>query len=401
MTLDFDFIESLISLQDIKVTSVNVNNGIVNVYAQSKYDFAICPACKKITQDVHDRRSQTYRHLPICDKHTLIHLTIKRYKCTCDAEHPFSETFTFLRKYQRQTTQFEQYVFSLCNKNTIKNAAILLGLSHDKVQRIFNYYAKSEIDSREKVNHIYLGIDDISIRKGHSYYTVIYNHETGSIIDIIKGRTIKEVENSLNSIFSDQQRKSVKAVSIDMSKAFAGAITRCFPNAVFVIDRFHISQHLHRLTDKARKHIQNKIRKEENDKKKVFRIRWSLLKNIEDLTHNELENLLKVCDEYPKLGLCLALKEKFREFFKIRTKEEASSFIDFFSVLADEYDIEEFKIFCRTLNNWRDGILNYYDYPITNGFVEGMNHKVKNIKRRAFNYRNDSNFHIRVLYECA
>ena len=114
-----------------------------------------------------------------------------------------------------------------------------------------------------------------------------------------------------------------------------------------------------------------------------------------------METLLAVCDEYSKLGYCLTLKEEFRKFFDIITKEDANAFIDYFEALVTEYDIPELKEFCKTLNNWRKGILSYYDHFITNGFVEGMNHKVKNIKRRAFNCRNDNNFKIRVWYECA
>lgn len=112
-----------------------------------------------------------------------------------------------------------------------------------------------------------------------------------------------------------------------------------------------------------------------------------------------MEKLFAVCNEYPELGCCLALKEEFRKFFNIIIKEDANAFIDYFEALVTEYDIPELKEFCKTLNNWREGILSYYDHFITNGFVEDMNHKIKNIKRRAFNYCNDDNF--RILYECA
>lgn len=78
---------------------------------------------------------------------------------------------------------------------------------------------------------------------------------------------IKEI----NDKFTLLVRESVKAVSIDMSKAFKGAINNCFPNADVVIDCFYISQHLHNQIDKARKHIQNEVRKETGDKNKVFR----------------------------------------------------------------------------------------------------------------------------------
>lgn len=401
MLIPFDFIEKLIGLQDIKATSINVNNGTIEITVETKYSFAVCPKCGKISNKVHDHRFQNYKHLDICGKNTFIRTKLNRFVCPCDAEHPFTEHLPFVRRYQRQTIAYESYVFELCSKNTIKNVSKITGLGQGKVQSIFNYYAKKSNDNRKPVPPVNLGIDDIAVRKGHNYLTVIYNQDTRSIIDIFHGRTSEIVTKTINKGFSAIERESVKAVSIDMSKAFKGAINDCFPNADVVIDRFHLSQHLHNQIDKARKHIQNRIRKETGDKNKVFGIRWALLKNLEDLTKEELSKLLDACEEYPELGHCLFLKEEFRKFFDIVTKDDADAFIDYFEGLVIEYNIPELMVFCKTLNNWRTEILNYYDHFITNGFVEGMNHKVKNIKRRAFNYRNDDNFKTRVLYECS
>lgn len=401
MLIPFDFIEKLLDMQDIKVTLVNVNDGIIEIYAELNYSFAVCPKCGKLSNQLHDHRIQPYKHLDICGRKTILYISLRRFVCICDAEHPFTEHLPFIRRYQRQTIAYEMYLFQLCNKNTIKNVADITGLSQGKIQAIFNYYANKSIESKESVTPVYLGIDDIAVRKGHNYLTVIYNQATGAIVDIFQGRTTEIVTKAINKSFSVLERDSVKAVSIDMSKAFKGAITNCFPNADVVIDRFHLSQHLHNQVDKARKHIQNKVRKETGDKNKVFGIRWALLKNLEDLTADELSRLLDACEEYPELGHCLFLKEEFRKFFDIVTKDDADAFIDYFQGLVIEYDIPELKEFCKTLNNWRTGILSYYDHFITNGFVEGMNHKVKNIKRRAFNYRNDDNFKTRVLYECS
>lgn len=186
-----------------------------------------------------------------------------------------------------------------------------------------------------------------------------------------------------------------------MSKTYSSSVLECMPHVKIVIDRFHISQLFHKLVDDARKHIQNKVRKEENNENKVFGIRWSLLKNFEGLTSEEITKLLDVCDEYPKLGECFAIKEEFRKFFKIDDKEEASTFIDYFKEVITESQIPELLSFCKTLDNWRELILNYYDCKISNGKTEGLNHKVKNIQRRAYGFRNDNNFEIRVKAECA
>ncbi len=401
MILDFNFIEKVIGLQDITVKNIEVNEGEIFIYAESKFKIAICPKCKKITTNIHDSRSQPIKHLPFCDKETVIHLTVRRYCCDCDKDHPFTEELESVRYYQRQTVAIEKQVYDLCKKNTIKNVAILTGFSEKKVQKIFNHYASIELDNRDNTPSKYLGIDDIAIRKGHNYVTVIYDQEKKRIIDIIDGRTKDGVTEALKTIFSIEERSKIEAVSIDMSKSYAGAVAAVFPNAYTVIDRFHIAQQFYNRLDDARKHIQNKIRKEENNKKKVFKIRWSLLKNFDDLSADELKHLLDVCAEYPMLLKCLELKEEFKKFFDIYVIEEADAFIDHFQLLIEESGIEELKSFSNTLDNWRDKILNYYEHPITNGFVEGMNHKVKNIKRRAYNYRNMDNFKTRVKQECS
>lgn len=231
MPLDFNFIENLIGLQDIKVTFVDVNNGVVEIYAESKAHSVICPKCNKTTYKVHDYREQSYEHLPIWNKVTIIHLKICRYVCECDLNHPFDETFCFIRKYQPHTIPFEEFIFKLSCKNTIKNVAELLGFSDNKVQRIFNYYAKVKIDTKEMGPFIFLGIDDIAKSKGHVYYTVIYNHETGDVAALIDGKTKETVVKYITENFTKEQRESVLAVSLDMSKTYAAAVLECFPNA--------------------------------------------------------------------------------------------------------------------------------------------------------------------------
>ncbi|MBC2580404.1 ISL3 family transposase [Clostridium sp. DJ247] len=295
MPLDFNFIENLIGLQDIKVTFLNVNNDIVEIYAESKNNSAVCPKCNKVTHKIHDYRIQSYDHLPICNKTTIIRLKICRYMCECDLDHPFDEVFSFIRKYQPHTIPFEEFIFKLTCKNTIKNVAELLGFSDNKVQRIFNHYAKIKIATKEKTPLVFLGIDDITKSKGYIYYTVIYNHETGDVVSLIDGRTKEDVVKYITENFTKEQRESVLAVSLDMSKTYASAVLECFPNAAPVTDRFYISQALHVAVDEARKHIQNKIRKEDSDKKKVFGIRWAFLKNHEDLKVEEEKLLEPVC----------------------------------------------------------------------------------------------------------
>jgi transposase len=214
---------------------------------------------------------------------------------------------------------------------------------------------------------------------------------------MFSGRKKEDVVAYLKTL-PEATKNSIKAVSMDMSRSYCYSVLECLPNVKPVIDRFHLSQHLHKCVDDARKHIQNHIRKH-GKKDEVFKIRWALLKNIEDLTKDQALHLILACTKYPKIEQLHYLKEEFRTFFRLTTKDDVQAFIEYFKDLVDEHDIPEIKTFCKTLDNWLPYILNYYDYPISNGTTEGNNHKIKNIKRRAYGYRNEENFDIRVKLE--
>lgn len=303
-----DFTTTMLGLQGIKVIHTDVDFDIFTVFVKSIYDHAICPKCGKIVVKVHDVRVQCYNHLPIWGIPTLLVLPIRRFECECDSEHPFDESYEFIRRYQRQTIPFEQYVFDLCCKNTILNVSVIMGISHGTCQRIFNYYAQEYVNSKEIKPIKYIGIDDIAVRKGHNYKTMVYNLETGEVIGVIDGRTMEAVIEFFNKQ-TQKFRDGIFGVAIDMSKSYYGAVKAALPNAKTVIDRFHISQLFHKLVDDARKHIQNRVRKEENDKGKIFGIRWALLKNYEDLTGEEAFKLLRSASNTLSWGNALVLRK--------------------------------------------------------------------------------------------
>lgn len=203
-----------------------------------------------------------------------------------------------------------------------------------------------------------LGIDDIATKKGHNYDTIIYNQETGNVVAVITGRKKDDVVSYFCSL-PIEVRESIEAVSMDMSRGYCHSVLECLPNAKPVIDRFHISQQLHKNVDDARKHIQNHIKKH-GKKNEVFKIRWALLKNVEDLKYDEALRLILACTRYEKIYELHYLKEEFREFFNITSREDASAFLEYYKNLVHEYDIPELKTFCKTIENWMPYILNYY-----------------------------------------
>jgi transposase len=120
-----------------------------------------------------------------------------------------------------------------------------------------------------------------------------------------------------------------------------------------------------------------------------------------DLTLAEQEKLNMVYETSPELKQAHILKEDFRRIFEEEdNKENASKALEYWVNRVVESGLKGLEKFLTTLSNWKDSILNYFNGRVTNGFVEGMNNKIKLIKRKGFGFTNHNHFRYRVLDVC-
>ena len=166
-----------------------------------------------------------------------------------------------------------------------------------------------------------------------------------------------------------------------------------------VADRFHVMQNLLAQVTAARREIQREA--PPDDKEQLKGLRWILVKNAESLNAAERAQLEQMYTLSPTLKQLHELKESFRTIFETSRSREAAAeqllaWIDQVEALA----VKSLSKFVGTLHNWWEHILNYFLNRVTSGFVEGMNNRLKLIKRRGFGYRNFEHFRLRVLEEC-
>ena len=129
----------------------------------------------------------------------------------------------------------------------------------------------------------------------------------------------------------------------------------------------------------------------------LFRSRYTLFKGAERLANWEKERLNQLFHRYPELKKAWVLKESFRTWYRETDRSRAEERLGLLEEKIEGDSLPEFKELLHTLDNWREEILNYFDYRITNGFVEGKNNRIKTIKRTAYGYRNMANFRLRIL----
>ena len=238
-----------------------------------------------------------------------------------------------------------------------------------------------------------IGLDEFSVRKGRLFHTAICNLTDRTVMAVVEGQGKQRVEAYLDKL---TQPDAVKAVSMDMHDPFRQAVQMYLPQAKVVVDKFHLIRHVNDALDKVRSRLQEG-RWKEGKSRELFKRRYTLLKNAENLTDRERLNLAELFSMYPALREAWYLKEGFRHWYRTATRTEAESKLDALEQTIISGPLPEFKHLLPTLRKWRQEILNYFDYRITNGFVEGKNNRIKTIKRMAYGYRNLDNFRLRIL----
>jgi transposase len=277
------------------------------------------------------------------------------------------------------------------------------GISDTVVRKVYESYSSRHVQPRGRPKRIRaLGIDEISTRKGHRHFVcVITDIDRGRVIEVLENR-LKETVVAYLRALPESVRSSIRYVSIDMWEPYYQAVVEALPNRVkVVVDRFHVMQQLTEALTRSRREIQRSM-KSKKDRDELKGLRWILVKNEVNLDEEERAKLKALSKKYPELKKCHKLKEDFREIFeKEKTRPKAKKKLAAWKRRARRSGLKSLDGFLGTIDNWEEWILNYFSSgKVTNGVVEGLNTKIKLIKRRAYGYRNNDNFRQRILIEC-
>lgn len=226
---------------------------------------------------------------------------------------------------------------------------------------------------------------------------VIGAPKEGYVIDMLTDRRRETLEAWFDRL-SPEERVAIQVVCIDMWEPYFLAAQAKLPGVEVVVDRFHVMKNLNQALTNARREIQRQASPEV--KEQIKGSRWVLVKNQDTLTDEERQKLDVIYTVSPELKACHQLKEQFRAIFDLTDRQEAAHQLDDWIRQAEASGLKAFQGFVTTLRNWRDYILNYFHERLSNGFAEGMNNKIKLIKRRGFGYTNFDHFRLRVLVEC-
>jgi transposase len=362
---------------------------VVVIYRRQE---VICPRCGKTTTKEHDRRLQCKQDRRLRDKMVFLKLLKRRFRCLWCGK-VFTEPDEVFGIRRRSSRRFREYLGREALHQTVKRISWKEQVGEGLVRRCVAEEIARELGAIQPGETPELiGLDEFSVRRRRLYHTAICDLVRGKVMEVVEGQGRQKVEEYLDSL--DEPDK-VQAVAMDMHEPFRQAVHMCLPQAKIVVDKFHLIRHVNGALDKVRSRLQGgNIRTKRAD---LFRSRYTLLKGAEKLSAGEKARLKHLFQHYPQLGRAWMLKESFRSWYKEASRDRAEDKLEWFEKRIASESLPEFNDLRRTLLNWRKEILNYFDYRITNGFVEGKNNRIKTIKRIAYGYRNLDTFRLRIL----
>jgi transposase len=387
--------ENLLNLTAIEVDSVEIQDNTIDIYCHSKLEESYCPHCLNKNAAVNKVNIRQIRDLPLMGRKTTIHLKSRQFVCSVCKRHYF-ENFDFVEPNETVTKRYANSVFKLCNGIELQHVVVIEDLCWQTVNRIYYKEGKKQIKDREKNQIMRIGIDEIAMKKGHKdYVAVIVNLDTGEVIDLLEGRSKELI---MNCFYKKGEAfcRQIKVFCSDLWEGYLSSAKELFPNAIIVTDRFHFYSKIQTCVDSCRQYYRNKYSEDEDLKN----IKWLLLKNREDLTKKEKDTLRKVLEkpEYILLKQVYESKTIFKSILdEDISKEEATKKIELWIEEIEKTPNRFLRSFIDFFNRWKEYILNYFEGRYHTSLIEGINNKIKSIKRRAYGFANFEHFKVRVI----
>jgi transposase len=356
-----------------------------------------CSNCGQLGFDRYDHTRQRIRDLSVFELHTYLVLDKWRIHCpTCGVR---VEDLGFAAPYSRHTRRFEDLVARLCEYLPVASVAEMLGLDWKTVKEIDKRALQRAFAEPDYSGLRLLAIDEISYKKRHKYLTLVLDLEQTRVVWVGKGRRQATLEAFFDEI-GEETAHGVEAIAIDMWDPYIAAIEDRAPQAAIVFDKFHVIRNYSKVIDRVR--IDEFKKAEKEDKPVLKGTKYLLLKNRENLAEDQEPRLEKLLDLNKNLNVVYMLKDDLhrpgtgKRLWECEDRAEAIYFMEMWIQTAEESGINALQNFAKTLSNYSYGLLNHCKYPINTGKLEGLNNKIKVIKRRCYGFHDLDYFALKI-----
>ena len=385
-------IADLIDLQDSKVVDVILDKHDILITVETTESSVACHVCgKQLTKRHGYDQERKLRHLSILGKQTYIVYKPHRYICEdCDNNPTTTATPSWHKRDSHYTIDYENHVLMELVNSTVVDVSRKEALTESSVMGIVDRHIESSVDWESITSLDVLGIDEIALKKGYKdYVTLITSRHDGKIrlLAVLKGKENATIKAFFKNI-PYRLKKTVTAICTDMYDGYINAAKSVFRNkTIIVVDRFHVAKQYRGELDKYRQKILKQLKSElpHHEYEKLKGAMHILRRNNECLTKNEKAILDNLFLHAPELAQAYKLAIKLTQLFNTyMSREEALIKIHAWIKEVKQSKMLCFNKFMKTLNKYKQQVVNYFIDRNSSGFVEGLNNKVKVLKRRCY-----------------
>lgn len=356
----------------------------------------MCGTCGSIQRTFYDRKPRKVRDLSCGDMRIYLDLEIRRVFCRRCGKVK-QEKLDWLADLPFYTKRFSFYVGRRCRDSSLSDIAKELHLDWKTVKTLEMQYLREQLRRAGTPGPKVIGIDEISLRKGHVYRIVVSDLERKRPIWFGgKDRS----EESLDLFFKwlgEKKSRRVQLAVMDMWKAFHNSTRRQAPQAAILFDKFHVLRHLNEALDKIRK--REYARLSGKDRRFIKGQKYTLLSRRENLNKEGRSALRTLLKANKRLNVAYLLKESFGQLWEYRQEGWARRFFENWKASLKWQRLRPYEEFAEMIERHWDGIAAFIQLEdkVSLGFVEGLNNKIRVIQRRAYGLRDEEYLRLKVL----
>jgi transposase len=382
-----------LDIPDVRVLNIEQNaRGDCTITVESTLEGTKCRQCGRAITALHGLdEAITLRHLPILGRRVFLGLRPKRYQCPwCEAGPTTTQQLSWYSAKSPHTKAYEHYLLLQLVHATIEDVSLKEDIGYKAVEGIVDRWISREVKWAEVKRVKLLGLDEIALKKGHRDFVVIITARSATgevkVLAVLPDRQKQTVRRFLEAM-PKRVKRAIRTVCTDMYEGFITAVKEVLGKAQVVVDRYHVAKLYRAGADRLRTHELRRLKQElpKEDYAKLKGAMWPFRKNAADLEEQERALLMRVFAYAPDLRQAYEYREQLTALFDAElSKEQATKALKRWQQQVRASGLRCYDSFLQTLDKWMEEITNYFLDRHNSGFVEGLNNKLKVLKRRCY-----------------
>jgi transposase len=393
-----DMVSFPLDIPDVKVVSVRQNEqGDYIITVESTQGYAVCQHCGRQTTQFHGYNGWLQlRHLPILGHRVYLRLRPKRYICPHCAGKTTTQQLDWYEAKSPHTKAYDRYLIVQLINSTVLDVSRKEDVGYEAVHGAIERCLDAHVNWAEFSELSVIGIDEIALTKGRRNFIAILTTQQAdghvAVLTVLPDRSKTTVRQFLETI-PPRLRPTLDTICTDMWDGYVNAAREFaadHPDVTLkiVVDRYHVAKNYRDGVDKVRKHECRRLKKalSPTDYAEIVQgTLWLVRQNHKDLSPDDRQKLRRLFAYAPQLKAAYTLREELTAIFEMPLPAaQARTRLLKWAAKVRRRALTGFDTFLTTLHNWLDEIVNYFVDRHSSGFVEGLNNKIKTIKRRCY-----------------